>query len=91
MDKQELSKYIADNINVQDVLINSAKKWDGGYVMCGLIGHGDAFVLRDPAGIRPGFYYKDEEVVVVASERAVIQTAMNVPQKRFQKLRLVML
>ena len=56
-DKQEMSKYIADNINVQDVLINSAKKWDGGYVMCGLIGHGDAFALRDPAGIRPGFYY----------------------------------
>jgi len=78
--KQEMSKFIASKINVQNVLINSAKKWDGGYVMCGLMGHGDAFALRDPAGIRPGFYYQDDEVVVVASERAVIQTAMNVPQ-----------
>ena len=86
LDKQEMSKYIADNINVQDVLINSAKKWDGGYVMCGLMGHGDAFALRDPAGIRPGFYYKDEEVVVVASERAVIQTAMNVPQETISEI-----
>ena len=78
--KQEMSKFIASKINVQNVLTNSAKKWDGAYVMCGLIGHGDAFALRDPAGIRPGFYYQDDEVVVVASERAVIQTAMNVPQ-----------
>lgn len=78
-DGQEMSKYIAKQINVQDVLVNSAKKWDGGYVMCGLMGHGDAFALRDPAGIRPGFYYQDDEIVVVASERAVIQTAMNVP------------
>ena len=57
--KQEMSKFIASKINVQNVLINSAKKWDGGYVMCGLMGHGDAFALRDPAGIRPGFYYQD--------------------------------
>ena len=85
-DKQEMSKFMAANINVQDVLINSAKKWDGGYVMCGLMGHGDAFALRDPAGIRPGFYYKDEEVVVVASERAVIQTAMNVPQESISEI-----
>ena len=85
-DKQEMSKFMAANINVQDVLVNSAKKWDGGYVMCGLMGHGDAFALRDPAGIRPGFYYKDEEVVVVASERAVIQTAMNVPQESISEI-----
>jgi len=85
-DKQEMSKFIASKINVQDVLVNSAKKWDGGYVMCGLMGHGDAFALRDPAGIRPGFYYKDDEVVVVASERAVIQTAMNVPQETISEI-----
>ena len=77
--KRDMTKFIASKINIQDVLVNSAKKWDGGYVMCGLTGHGDAFALRDPSGIRPGFYYKDDEVVVVASERAVIQTAMNVP------------
>ena len=85
-DKQEMAKFIASKINVQDVLVNSAKKWDGGYVMCGLMGHGDAFALRDPAGIRPGFYYKDDEVVVVASERAVIQTAMNVPQDTISEI-----
>ena len=76
--KRDMTKFIASKINIQEVLVNSAKKWDGGYVMCGLTGHGDAFALRDPSGIRPGFYYKDDEVVVVASERAVIQTAMNV-------------
>ena len=84
--KREMSKFIASKINVQNVLTNSAKKWDGGYVMCGLMGHGDAFALRDPAGIRPGFYYKDDEVVVVASERAVIQTAMNVPQDSISEI-----
>ena len=84
--KQEMSKFLAKHIDVKDVLVNSAKKWDGGYVMCGLMGHGDAFVLRDPAGIRPGFYYKDDEIVVVASERAVIQTAMNVPQESISEI-----
>ncbi len=83
---QELAKYIAEKINVKDVLINSAKKWDGGYVMCGLMGHGDAFALRDPSGIRPGYFYKDDEVVVVASERAVIQTAMNVSQNEIEEI-----
>ena len=83
---QELAKYIAEKINVRDVLINSAKKWDGGYVMCGLMGHGDAFALRDPSGIRPGYFYKDDEVVVVASERAVIQTAMNVSQNEIEEI-----
>ena len=84
--KREMSKFIASKINVQNVLTNSAKKWDGGYVMCGLMGHGDAFALRDPAGIRPGFYYKDDEIVVVASERAVIQTAINVPQDSISEI-----
>ena len=83
---QDLAKYIAEKISVKDVLINSAKKWDGGYVMCGLMGHGDAFALRDPSGIRPGYFYKDDEVVVVASERAVIQTAMNVSQNEIKEI-----
>ena len=74
----EISKLIARDLNLQKILANSAADWDGGYVMAGLIGHGDAFVLRDPSGIRPAFYYQNDEVVVVASERPVIQTAFNV-------------
>ena len=76
--KAESSQRIAKKINVARILRKSAKKWDGGYAMAGLLGHGDAFVLRDPSGIRPAFYYADDEVVVVASERPVIQTAFNV-------------
>ncbi len=75
----EISKLIQDNIDVTSILRESSKRWDGGYVMCGMIGHGDAFVLRDPNGIRPAFFYKDDEVIVVASERPVIQTVFNVP------------
>lgn len=86
-DGQEMSDFIASKIDVQDVLVNSAKKWDGGYVMCGLMGHGDAFALRDPSGIRPGHYYQDDEIVVVASERAVIQTAMNVPADSIDEIK----
>ena len=73
--KKEITKVIEDKLDIQDILIQSAKHWDGGYVMCGLLGHGDAFALRDPNAIRPAYYYKNEEVVVVASERPVIQTA----------------
>ncbi|MFD0965170.1 amidophosphoribosyltransferase [Pseudofulvibacter geojedonensis] len=76
--KVEASPVIAEKLNVASILEESSKKWDGGYAMAGLIGHGDAFVLRDPAGIRPAYYYKDDEVVVVASERSVIQTVFNV-------------
>ncbi len=76
--KAESSQRIAKKINVARILRKSAKKWDGGYAMAGLFGHGDAFVLRDPSGIRPAFYYADDEVVVVASERPVIQTAFAV-------------
>ena len=65
-------------MDLQDILTQSAKYWDGGYVMCGLMGHGDAFALRDPNAIRPAYYYKDDEIVVVASERPVIQTSFNV-------------
>ena len=75
----EISKLIAEHIDVANVLTRSAKNWDGGYTICGMIGHGDAFVMRDPAGIRPAFYYEDEEIVVVTSERPAIQTAFNIP------------
>lgn len=74
----EISKLIAEHIDVANVLTRSAKNWDGGYTICGMIGHGDAFVMRDPAGIRPAFYYEDEEIVVVTSERPAIQTAFNI-------------
>lgn len=76
--KKEASPLIAKELNVQKILTRASKNWDGGYAMAGMIGHGDAFVLRDPAGIRPAYYYKDDEVVVVASERPVIQTVFNV-------------
>lgn len=75
---KEISGLIGDHMDVPRVLKRASKEFDGGYVMCGLIGHGDAFVLRDPAGIRPCHYYIDDEIVVVASERPAIQTAMNV-------------
>ncbi len=76
--KVEASPLIADRLNIAKILRKSAKNWDGGYAMAGLLGHGDSFVLRDPAGIRPAYYYKDDEVVVIASERPVIQTVFNV-------------
>lgn len=77
--RQKISGLIAENLDVQQILINSALDWDGGYAMAGLFGHGDAFVLRDPSGIRPAFYYEDDEIAVVTSERPVIQTAFKVP------------
>ena len=76
--KNECSPLIAQRLNVAKILRKAAKNWDGGYAMAGLLGHGDSFVLRDPAGIRPAYYYKDDEIVVVASERPVIQTVFNV-------------
>ncbi|MCL5127354.1 amidophosphoribosyltransferase [Algibacter sp. L4_22] len=76
--KQQASPLIAERLKVGKILKRAAKSWDGGYAMAGLIGHGDAFVLRDPAGIRPAYYYQDDEIVVVASERPVIQTVFNV-------------
>lgn len=77
--KSEISSFIAEKLDVAKILRESSKKWDGGYVIGGLFGHGDAFVLRDPNGIRPAFWYEDDEVVVVTSERPVIQTTFNVP------------
>tara|TARA_R110002050_G_scaffold157464_2_gene286091 strand:+ start:3148 stop:5046 length:1899 start_codon:yes stop_codon:yes gene_type:complete len=76
--KQQASPLIAERLKVAKILRRAAKNWDGGYAMAGLIGHGDSFVLRDPAGIRPAYYYQDDEIVVVASERPVIQTVFNV-------------
>ncbi len=76
--KAESTPLIGENLDIQNILVESAKKWDGGYALAGMIGHGDAFVMRDPAGIRPTHWYQDDEVVVVASERPAIQTAFNV-------------
>jgi amidophosphoribosyltransferase len=84
--KNECSPLIAERLKVGKILRRAAKNWDGGYAMAGLLGHGDSFVLRDPAGIRPAYYYKDDEVVVVASERPVIQTVFNVPFESVKEL-----
>ena len=85
--KKEITKVIENELNIQDILMQSAKYWDGGYLMCGLLGHGDAFALRDPNAIRPAYYYKDDEVVVVASERPVIQTAFNVKADKIYEIK----
>ncbi len=84
--KQLASPKIAERLKVAKILKRASKDWDGGYAMAGLLGHGDAFVLRDPAGIRPAYFYEDEEVAVVASERPVIQTAFNVPFEEVKEL-----
>ncbi len=86
LSKREASPVIADKLNIARILRRSSKGWDGGYAMAGLFGHGDAFVFRDPAGIRPAFFYEDDEVVVVASERPVIQTVFNVPIESVREL-----
>lgn len=87
LSKREASPIIAEKLNLAKILQKASKNWDGGYAMAGLLGHGDAFVLRDPAGIRPAYYYEDEEVVVVASERPVIQTVFNVSFEKVQELK----
>ena len=73
--KQEITPLIERTVDLPKVLSRSSEDWDGGYAVAGVVGHGDAFVMRDPWGIRPAYYYKDDEVVVVASEASVIQTA----------------
>jgi len=85
--KQEISPLIAEHLDVGNMLKQSSKSWDGGYTIAGLLGHGDAFVLRDPAGIRPAFFYQDDEVVVVTSERPAIQTAFNVPAESIHEIK----
>jgi amidophosphoribosyltransferase len=83
---KEITSLIADNMNVESILKRAMREVDGGYVMAGMIGHGDSFIVRDPAGIRPCFYYQDDEVVVVTSERPAIQTGFNVPIDSIKEL-----
>lgn len=85
--KQEISNKIAKDLNLQKILTDSCEHWDGGYVIAGMIGHGDAFVMRDECGIRPAYYYRDDEIIVAASERAVIQTALNVEFDEVKELK----
>ena len=87
IDNIEISNLIAENLNIQKILKNASSDWDGGYTMAGLFGHGDAFVIRDPNGIRPAFWYEDDEVFVVTSERPVIQTAFNVKWEAINELK----
>jgi len=86
LSKREASPVIAEKLDIAKILKRASKGWDGGYAMAGLFGHGDAFVFRDPAGIRPAYFYEDDEIVVVASERPVIQTVFNVPFEKVQEL-----
>ncbi len=84
--RHEISQLISKNLDVLNILKHACRKWDGGYVISGIIGHGDAFVLRDPSGIRPAYYYHVDEVAVVTSERPPIQTAFNVPYESVKEL-----
>ena len=87
MSKREASPVIAEKLDVAKILKRASKGWDGGYAMAGMFGHGDAFVFRDPAGIRPAYFYKDDEIVVVASERSVIQTVFNLEFDQIEELK----
>ena len=86
-DNKTLSNIIGNDLDIQRILARAAKDFEGGYAMTGLFGHGDAFVLRDPNGIRPVYYYQDDEVVVAASERPAIMTTFNVPFERVNELK----
>ncbi|MCB0443380.1 MAG: amidophosphoribosyltransferase, partial [Flavobacterium sp.] len=86
LSKREASPVIAEKLDIAKILRKASKNWDGGFAMAGLLGHGDAFVFRDPAGIRPAYFYEDDEIVVVASERPVIQTVFNVPFEKVLEL-----
>jgi len=85
--KSEITNKIIEKLKVRKILRRASSEWDGGYVIGGMLGHGDAFVLRDPSGIRPAFYYHDDEIVVAASERPVIQTALNVPADKVKEIK----
>jgi amidophosphoribosyltransferase len=85
--KRQSTEKIAEELNVQSILKKSAVYWDGGYTIVGMMGHGDSFVMRDPSGIRPAFYYRDDEVVVATSERPAIQTVFNVPVEKIKELK----
>lgn len=82
----EITHKIIENLNIERILKRASEDWDGGYAMAGLFGHGDAFVLRDPAGIRPAFWYEDDEICVVASERPVIQTVFKLKREQIKEL-----
>ncbi|MBL7906358.1 MAG: amidophosphoribosyltransferase [Bacteroidales bacterium] len=84
--KRDITEMIASTIDIAEILRRASSNWDGGYAISGMLGHGDAFVFRDPSGIRPAFYYHDEDVFVAASERPVIQTALNVSHKSIREL-----
>src|SRR5690554_375014 len=86
LSKKDASPVIGERLDIARILRRASKNWDGGFAMAGMLGHGDAFVLRDPAGIRPAFYYEDDEITVIASERPVIQTAFNVPLEEIKEL-----
>lgn len=87
LDRVEITARIIEELDVYRILKKATRSFDGGYVMAGMIGHGDLFVLRDPGGIRPGFFYQDDEIVVVASERPQIQTALDVPIEKVQEIK----
>lgn len=87
LERTEISDEIAENVDLVNVLKRAVKNFDGGYTMAGMIGNGDLFVMRDACGIRPGFFYQDDEFVVVASERPAIQTAFNVPLEAVQEIK----
>jgi len=84
--KKEITDFIITHFDLKSVLTRAASKWDGGYVMAGIIGHGDAFIMRDPAGIRPAYFYADDEVVIATSERPVIQTTLNVKAHQIDEI-----
>ena len=86
IDKSDMPPLIEKNLDIQKILKKSSKKWDGGYAIAGMIGHGDSFVMRDPHGIRPAYYFEDEEVVVVASERPAIQTVFDISFKQINEI-----
>jgi amidophosphoribosyltransferase len=85
-DNRTISDLVASDLNVQNILARAARDFEGGYTILGMLGHGDAFVLRDPSGIRPAYYYQDDEVVVAASERPAIMTAFDVPFEEVREL-----
>ncbi|MDR1878755.1 MAG: amidophosphoribosyltransferase, partial [Bacteroidales bacterium] len=86
LSKYNISRKIQKEMDIQQILQGASANWDGGYVFCGMLGHGDAFVLRDPVGIRPAFYHQDEEVIVITSERPAIQTAFNLQTEEVNEL-----
>lgn len=85
--KQEATELIATALNIKSILKRASSDWDGGYVITGLLGHGDAFIMRDPNGIRPAYYYIDDEIVAAASERPVLQTTFNLKAEQIKEIK----